>query len=65
MFYHFKIHKEENKFWAQCLELPGCITQADSLIEFFLTANLKLAYLLMCINSIQYSINIIIILYTI
>jgi len=33
MFYHFKIHKEENKFWAQCLELPGCITQADSLEE--------------------------------
>ena len=31
MFYHFKIHKEKNKFWAQCLELPGCVTQADSL----------------------------------
>ena len=30
MKYHFKIHKEGSRFWAQCLELEGCITQADS-----------------------------------
>ena len=30
MKYHFKIHKEENGFWAECLEIPGCVTQADS-----------------------------------
>lgn len=30
MQYHFKIHKEGDGFWAQCIELPGCITQADT-----------------------------------
>lgn len=30
MKYHFKIHKEGDRFWAQCLELDGCITEADS-----------------------------------
>ncbi|MDB5047994.1 MAG: hypothetical protein JWO30_1065 [Fibrobacteres bacterium] len=29
MKYHFKIHKEEKGFWAECLELDGCITQGD------------------------------------
>lgn len=31
MKYHFKIHKEGKFFWAQCIELEGCITQALSL----------------------------------
>lgn len=31
MKYHFKIHKEGKFFWAQCIELEGCITQAHSL----------------------------------
>jgi antitoxin HicB len=31
--YHFRIHKEKNKYWAECLELDGCFTQADSLPE--------------------------------
>jgi antitoxin HicB len=31
MKYHFKIHKEGKFFWAQCIELEGCITQANSL----------------------------------
>ena len=31
MKYHFKIHKEGKFYWAQCLELEGCITQATSL----------------------------------
>jgi antitoxin HicB len=31
MNYHFKIHKEGKGFWAQCIELDGCITQANNL----------------------------------
>lgn len=33
MYYHFKIHKEKNGYWAQCIELKDCITQADTLDE--------------------------------
>lgn len=33
MKYHFRIHKEKESFWAECIELPGCITQADSIEE--------------------------------
>lgn len=33
MIYHFKIHKEKDGFWAQCLELPGCFTQAETMKE--------------------------------
>ncbi len=33
MEYHFKIHKENGGFWAQCIELPGCITEGDTLEE--------------------------------
>ncbi len=33
MKYHFKIHREKEGFWAECLELDGCFTQADSLEE--------------------------------
>jgi predicted RNase H-like HicB family nuclease/DNA-binding XRE family transcriptional regulator len=31
MNYHFNVHKEENGFWADCVELLGCSTQADTL----------------------------------
>jgi antitoxin HicB len=31
MEYHFKIHREKDGYWAECLELDGCFTQADSL----------------------------------
>jgi predicted RNase H-like HicB family nuclease len=31
MDYHFKIHKEGKGYWAQCIELEGCVTQADDL----------------------------------
>lgn len=31
MKYHFKIHKEGKGYWAQCMELEGCITQGKSL----------------------------------
>ena len=30
MRYHFKVHKEKESFWAECIELPGCVTQADT-----------------------------------
>ncbi len=33
MEYHFKIHREKGGFWAECVELDGCFTQADSLEE--------------------------------
>lgn len=33
MFYHFKIHKEKKGYWAECLEIPGCSTQGDTLDE--------------------------------
>lgn len=33
MKYHFKIHKEGKRFWAECLELSGCVTQGDSMEE--------------------------------
>ena len=31
MKYHFKIHKEKEGYWAECLELQGCVTQGDTL----------------------------------
>jgi predicted RNase H-like HicB family nuclease len=31
MKYHFKVHKEGDGFWAECLELDGCFTQSDSM----------------------------------
>lgn len=31
MKYHFKVHKEKEGFWAQCIELEGCVTQAETL----------------------------------
>ncbi len=33
MKYHFKVHKEGKGFWAQCIELTGCVTEADSMEE--------------------------------
>jgi predicted RNase H-like HicB family nuclease/DNA-binding XRE family transcriptional regulator len=35
MKYHFKVHKEGDGFWAECLELEGCFTQADSMEELY------------------------------
>jgi len=31
MFYQFKIHKENKGYWAECVELDGCSTQADTM----------------------------------
>ncbi len=33
MFYHFRVHEEEDGYWAECVELPGCKTQADLMEE--------------------------------
>lgn len=33
MKYHFKVHKEGQGFWAECIELSGCFTQGDSMEE--------------------------------
>lgn len=33
MEYHFKVHKNKKGFWAQCLELKGCVTQGDNIKE--------------------------------
>jgi predicted RNase H-like HicB family nuclease/DNA-binding XRE family transcriptional regulator len=35
MRYHFKVHKEKKGFWAECLELNGCVTQADNKDELY------------------------------
>jgi antitoxin HicB len=35
MKYHFKIYKKDGGYWAQCIELEGCITQADTLKELY------------------------------
>jgi antitoxin HicB len=36
MLYHFKVHKDGKSYWAQCIELEGCFTQADTKEELFL-----------------------------
>ena len=30
MVYHFRVHKEPQGYWAECIELPGCQTEADT-----------------------------------
>jgi predicted RNase H-like HicB family nuclease len=30
MKYHFKIHKEIGEIWAECIELPGCVTEGEN-----------------------------------
>lgn len=33
MVYHFRVHKNRDGLWAECLELRGCSTQGDSIGE--------------------------------
>lgn len=33
MKYHFKIRKEKTGYSAQCMEIPGCVTQGDTMKE--------------------------------
>jgi predicted RNase H-like HicB family nuclease/DNA-binding XRE family transcriptional regulator len=35
MKYHFKLHKEDNGYWAECCELDGCVTEGDTLEELY------------------------------
>ena len=36
MRYHFKVHKEKEGFWAECIELPGCVTQGESKKDLYI-----------------------------
>ena len=38
MFYHFKVKKDISGFWAECVELKGCVTQGDSKEELMRNA---------------------------
>ena len=31
MVYHFRVYEEDNGYWAECIELPGCKTEGDSI----------------------------------
>jgi predicted RNase H-like HicB family nuclease/DNA-binding XRE family transcriptional regulator len=31
MKYHFKLHKEDKGYWAECCELAGCVSEGDTL----------------------------------
>jgi predicted RNase H-like HicB family nuclease len=33
MTYHFTLHKEDNGYWAECCELEGCVSEANTLEE--------------------------------
>jgi antitoxin HicB len=39
MNYHFKLKKEKSGFWAECIELKGCVTQADTIEELYRNAS--------------------------
>jgi antitoxin HicB len=39
MFYHFKVHSDPDGFWAECVELEGCVTQGDSIEELIENMN--------------------------
>lgn len=30
MKYHFRVHKDDDGMWAECIELVGCITQSEN-----------------------------------
>ncbi len=38
MVYHFKVHRSREGYWTECLELKGCLTQADSMEELRVNA---------------------------
>lgn len=39
MVYHFKVHKEDEEFWAECVELPGCVTDGSDRPELLKNMN--------------------------
>ena len=51
MKYHFKIHTEASGYWAQCIELEACQTQADSRKE--LMENIQEVLKLFVLESID------------
>jgi antitoxin HicB len=53
MRYHFRIHKEGRGFWAECVELPGCSTQGDSMDD--LRTNMVEALNLYLDESVEYT----------
>lgn len=46
MNYHFKIHEESGGFWAECVEIPSCLTQGDSIQDLKANAHEALNLLL-------------------
>ena len=30
MYYHFKIHRDKDVLWAECVEMPDCNTQSEN-----------------------------------
>lgn len=46
MIYHFKLHKEKQGYWAECVEMPNCSTQGDTLEEIEQNAHEALNLLL-------------------
>lgn len=46
MIYHFIVHEEEKGFWAECAEIPGCVTQGETLEELRFNAHEALNLLL-------------------
>jgi antitoxin HicB len=46
MIYHFKVHREKSGFWAECLEIPSCLTQGEDLEELKANAQEALNLLL-------------------
>lgn len=46
MNYHFKIHKEKQGYWAECLEIPTCLTQGGTLEELAINMKEALSLLL-------------------
>ncbi|MBM3198463.1 MAG: type II toxin-antitoxin system HicB family antitoxin, partial [Chlamydiae bacterium] len=54
MRYHFKVHKEKGGVWAECIELPGCVTQADTKEELNLNMQEALNLYLEEIEDYEY-----------
>ncbi len=46
MNYHFKVHKDKQGFWAECLEIQSCQTQGETLDEIYINAKEALNLLL-------------------
>ncbi len=54
MRYHFKVHKEKEGFWAECMELQGCVTQAETKEELDLNMQEALNLYLEEVDDYEY-----------